>query len=533
MNKKPIMVAVIFSSWFLLLIHFNPYLLRYIGFQNNLIAKTSIVGFVLLINLFWLYGLYHIVVVLLSKFFMKRDISYISPHASNPKVALLYLTMDDFNEEAVLSCIGQDYPDFDVYILDDSTDAQIKMKINKFVEGLDTRPLLIRRPDRRAHKAGNLNYALNKIHKDYEYFAVCDADGILPNDFLKKLVPYFSPDRSLGFVQAAQRSNPEQSSVFAKNFSFITDIHWKYYVPAREKYGFLMFYGHGAVIRTDVWNEIGGFPESVTEDLVFSSIIRGRGYKGMFVPDVICYEDFPEDYARLRKRNERWMKGTTEYLLKWYPKLLVSKDVSLPEKLDLLLACGNLLMGIPFLIYLVIVGILLPLTLTYFDLHVPLTMKIFPSIKFYASWEWDFYLVMTITAIAQLLPIAFDFIKAPLKMLKHFANFTFISISTTFISSCDILSYLITKRSFFPVSGSKTIQAESSVILKMEIVLSLILGFMAIYTTNIWLFSIALTLGLDALIYRFKYEVTILNCLIYAPFIINVLIVSVIGLYIL
>ena len=116
---------------------------------------------------------------------------YISPPAPSPKVALLYLTMDDFDEEAALSCVGQEYPDFDLYILDDSADEQMKMKIDEFVKGLDTKPPVIRRPDRRAYKAGNLNYALNKIHKDYEYFAVCDADGILPTGFLKDLVPYF------------------------------------------------------------------------------------------------------------------------------------------------------------------------------------------------------------------------------------------------------------------------------------------------------------------------------------------------------
>lgn len=531
MKKQPVMFLIILGSWVLMLTHFNPYLLRYLSFQSNLMAKISILSFVVLIDLFWLYGLYHIVVSFFSMFFIKRNAKSTNSINLYPKIALLYLTMNDFNQEAALSCISQDYPDFDIYILDDSTDEEIKTKIDKFIESQPRKPIIFRRPNRIAYKAGNLNYALNKIYKDYEYFTVCDADGILPDNFLKKLIPYFSIDNSIGFVQANQRSNPKQSGVFARNFSFITDIHWKYYVPAREKYGFLMFYGHGAVIKTSAWKEAGGFPETVTEDLAFSSIIRERGYKGIFVPDVVCYEDFPEDYGRFRRRNERWIKGTTEYLLKWYPNLFMSKGVSWSEKLDILVACGNLLLALPFLIYLLIVGILLPFSLSYFDLHIPLTMKIFPSIKFYASWRWDFYLAMLLAVMAQLIPVFFECINTPLKLLKYLANFTFISISTTFVSFCNIISYCITKRSFFPVSGSKTVEAESNMIFKMEIILSLVLGYMAMHTTNIWLLSVALTFGLDILFYRARDQNMILNSLIYAPFVINILIIAVIGFY--
>ena len=527
------MFLIIFIFWFLLLAHFNPYLLSYISFQNNLIAKISIIGFVLLVDLFWLYGLYHIIIVLFSMGCKKKPSPSLTLSRLAPKVALLYLTMNDFDEEAVLSCVNQKYPNFDLFILDDSTDGQIKAKIDKFREGIDTKPLIIRRPDRKAYKAGNLNYALNMIHKDYDYFAVCDADGILPSDFLKKLVPYFSIDDSIGFVQANQRSNPKQAMEFAKNFSFLTNIHWKYYVPARDRFGFLIFYGHGGLIKISTWKEAGGFPETVTEDLAFSSIIRARGYKGIFVPDVICHEDFPKNYARFRRRNERWIKGTTEYLLKWYLGLFISKNVSLPEKLDILLASGNLLLALPFLIYLLIAGIFLPFSLSHFDLQIPLIMKVFPSIKFYASWEWDFYLVMILAATAQLIPIIIEFVKTPLKMIKYLANFTFISISTTFVSSCDILSYLITRKSFFPVSGSNVFQAESNIILRSEIILCLILGYLAVYTTNIWLLSIALTFGLDTLFYKLQHQNAVLNALIYLPFITNVLIIAVIGFYLL
>jgi len=91
MKKKPAMFLVIFGIWFLLLAHFNPYILRYVSFQKNLLAKVSIFGFVLLLNLFWLYGLYHAVIAVFAKTFKVRTPSVSGP-VLYPKIALLYLT---------------------------------------------------------------------------------------------------------------------------------------------------------------------------------------------------------------------------------------------------------------------------------------------------------------------------------------------------------------------------------------------------------------------------------------------------------
>lgn len=139
------------------------------------------------------------------------------------RVAILYLTMNDFREEAVISCLNQDYPDFDVYILDDSADMEWQSRVEQFAL-LHKRVKVIRRQNRENFKAGNLNHVLEQIHQDYEYFAVSDSDGILPRDFLKKLMPYFAWDKRIGFVQANQRWNPEQNSAFARDLGMNTDL---------------------------------------------------------------------------------------------------------------------------------------------------------------------------------------------------------------------------------------------------------------------------------------------------------------------
>ena len=60
----------------------------------------------------------------------------------------------------------------------------------------------------KAFKAGNMNHGLEHFAHE-EYFAIADADEILPRDVLKKLVPVRETDEKVGFVQANHRANPK------------------------------------------------------------------------------------------------------------------------------------------------------------------------------------------------------------------------------------------------------------------------------------------------------------------------------------
>ena len=70
-----------------------------------------------------------------------------------------------------------------------------------------------------------------------------------------------------------------------------------------------MFLGHGALLRRKCWEEVGGFPHIVSEDLGFAIEIREKGYRGRFVEDVVCYEDFPDTVRAFRIRH---MNGPAE-----------------------------------------------------------------------------------------------------------------------------------------------------------------------------------------------------------------------------
>ncbi|RKY35747.1 MAG: hypothetical protein DRP78_05205 [Candidatus Omnitrophota bacterium] len=526
--KDNLMLIIIIGVWLIIVLYFDPKILEYL-YKQSLFAKFALISFLICVNIFWFYGIYHLVIAFFSAFIVKPVLAPLTT-TNSPQVALFYLTMNDFQENAVLSCLKQDYKNFELFILDDSTDRNYQHKIDCFIQH-HPNVKLIRRLNRKNYKAGNLNNALNTLYKDYAYFAISDADGILPENFLKKLMPYFNISPKIAFVQANQRWNNTQKTEFAQNLGLNTDIHWKYYVPAKFKYGFLMFYGHGAIIKSSVWKQIHGFPDTVTEDIAFSSLLCEKGYKGTFVPDVVCLEDFPADYKAFRKRNQRWIKGTIEYLLKWYPKLLFSRNASYIEKIDMLISCGILLQSVIFVIFLIIVSIILPLSAKLFYLHIPLIVTFAPlkeltaayssGVYLYCSWSMEFFLIMLITSFAQFAPLGLRFFYQPVNVICYYANFTFICLSSCVAGFIHLVSFLFTRNSYFLATGqtNKKITVEEKIIFALEIIFAFLLIYSMIKTANVWLLTAAAALLLSPFIYKKKSGYLCLNILIYLPFI--------------
>ncbi|MCG2712816.1 MAG: glycosyltransferase [Candidatus Omnitrophica bacterium] len=541
LEKDNLMFIIIIGLWIISLLYFDPKILTYLHRNTSVISRVSVGAFIVCVNVFWLFGIYHLVIAFFSAFIYRpRNALPQIPVDQSPRAAVLYLTMNDFKEEAALSCLNQDYSAFDVYILDDSTDKEWQSKVDKFIS-MHKQAKLIRRQKREHFKAGNLNHALERIHAGYEYFAVSDSDGILPEDFLKKLIPFFALDKKIGFVQANQRWNLKQDSEFAKDLGMNTDVHWKYYVPAKDKYGFLMFYGHGAVIRSEAWKEAGGFPHSITEDIVFSSLLREKGYYGIFISDVVCLEDFPQDYKSFRIRNERWLKGTTEYLYKWYPGLLCSNKVSWFEKLDVLISAGVLLQPFVFVLFLLLVSIILPLTAKFFGLHIPLVATFAPlaevvaaylsGMYIHTSWTMDFFLIMLVSAFAQFSALMWSIIKDPIKVTRYMGSFLFLCLSSSMASFVNILTIIITGKSRFLVTGVKEKKdtMEHKIIYCFEITLCAFLIFSTFTTGNLWLITVAISVLLNPFVYKAKWDDPVLSAAIYLPFILILAIVLMIA----
>ncbi len=472
-DPKPTMYIFVIGGWLLALIWFQPRLWALTTMAYDLPSYITIVLFIVFIDFAWLYGMYNVGVILFALihryFFFKPEVAIsLRPMQTYPRVAILYTTCNDFVEASVESCIHQDYPNYHVYILDDSSDEACKQDINQFAAKYKDLVSVVRRPDRKAFKAGNLNHGLTH-HAHEKYFAIADADEVLPTDFLRKLVPVIESDDKCGFVQANHRVNPHQQNELSKSLGVGIDIHWKYYQPLRNDYGFVMFLGHGALLRRECWEKIGGFPDIVSEDLGFAIEARELGYRGRFVSSVVCYEDFPETVRAFRVRHMKWTRGTSEFLAKKFSWLIKAKNITWTEKLDILFPTLNLPLTLIYFIFMVIANLMIPI---FFGVRQDLTFEfvgntwVLPIYSLQAGFQSiytiDFFLITILTFFAPVLCFIIGLIHRPLKMIKFISHSTAMYAALGPLSSIGVLAYLISGKAIFLVTGDKNKQNKDS-----------------------------------------------------------------------
>lgn len=465
MKKSPAIFSLISSAWLLCVLFYNPRLIALCFGSGPFAAKLFLILFTIILDFFWFYLFFHAIIILFSYFHSAKEFSKLSKTSvpnSLPLVALLYTTCNDFQEQAINSHLGQDYPSYHVFILDDSTEAYYQKKIDKAALYHSDKISVIRRNNRNGFKAGNLNHALKVIGNQYSYFSVSDSDTILPPNYISALLPYVT-DPQIAYAQSAQISNPGQVSLFARCMGINTDIHFNHYAVTKNKYGFVMWYGHGALMRRDIWESLGGFPEIVTEDLAYSMEIRAAGFEGVFVPAVKCYEDFPPTYQQYRKRSEKWIRGTTECLLKYFPIFFRCRHIPWFEKFDVLVSALSLLSSLPFLFLLLLSGIALPLFFPQFEflgpmfrlpaaLDIPL-FSIAGKLRFNIFWTWDLFFLFLASIIVPLLPAFFDYWQHSKRIIRYLAVYIFCYFSMQAASAFHLLTVLFTGKAVFSVTG--------------------------------------------------------------------------------
>lgn len=273
------------------------------------------------------------------------------------KVLLLYCTCNDFNENALYESSKQNYQNIKVVILDDSSKDDFKTRIDNYAQSHDVE--VIRRQNRTGFKAGNLNYYLKNVNSDdYDYIVVLDSDERIPNNFVSKMLTYFEKDQQIGAVQATHIAT-KGTNVFQNMLGMCVKSNGKICQIMKNFYGSSSLFGHGMMISKECYKKVDGFPEVVAEDIAISVKIRNSGLKIVFAPNIVCEEEFPNNYLALKKRQCKWTQGNVEYMKnynreinrsnnKWYEKLdlkLSHYSLAIIPILSLLLAVNSIGLG--------------------------------------------------------------------------------------------------------------------------------------------------------------------------------------------
>ena len=152
-QKSSIMYICIFSLWIFWMLLFDPRLFRLFLQTEGFIPAVTILLFSFCLNIFWLFGSYYLMLAIFTLFSIISPKTNLPPLKEFPPVAILYVTMHDFQEEAALSCVKQDYPASQVFILDDSLDEKFKIRVDNFAKLYPRKVTVIRRSNRKGFKA--------------------------------------------------------------------------------------------------------------------------------------------------------------------------------------------------------------------------------------------------------------------------------------------------------------------------------------------------------------------------------------------
>jgi cellulose synthase/poly-beta-1,6-N-acetylglucosamine synthase-like glycosyltransferase len=322
-------------------------------------SKSSVFGALLVISslfvfYFWLNGVKDLVYTFY--YYLSRKGLPIPAYTLGriPKIVMVYATCDDFSEESLQRSLSQEYENYTVVILDDSSQVEYKSRVDQFASEYELR--VVRRDNNEGFKAGNLNNFLKSA--EFDYFVILDSDEIIPPNFIKRCLDYFYHYRNVGIVQANHIATRNQN-LFQKIFSVGIDSHWVTYQTVKNGNGFLSLLGHGALVSRECYEAAGGFPHLVAEDLAFSIEARNAGYFVAFADDVVCEEEFPVSYLAFKKRHTKWTQGNMEFIKRYTGKIARSK-MTWFEKLDIFVFTYNLPLTALFSTYVIIHVMILP-----------------------------------------------------------------------------------------------------------------------------------------------------------------------------
>ncbi len=188
-------------------------------------------------------------------------------------------------------------------------------------------------------KAGNLNNGL--AHTDAEFILELDADHIPLPWFIERTLGYFD-DPELAFVQTPQTFYNRETFLFRHHktkpkFWFEQRMFYDTIQPAKNQWNAAFFVGTSAMLRRKALDSIGGFATgTATEDIHTAARLHARGWKSLFVPEVLAYGLEAENYKEFYKQRRRWAAGSLGLLLRSPDSPLWAKGFTHAQRLNYL-----------------------------------------------------------------------------------------------------------------------------------------------------------------------------------------------------
>lgn len=270
---------------------------------------------------------------------IKRKVVPLTKEIGTPTITI---QLPIYNEKYVAKRLvdavcALDYPKdkMVIMVLDDSDDDTVELLfdvVTKYKkEGFQIEH--IRRGTRKGYKAGALKYAMEIT--DTEFVAIFDADFIPPNWFLKKAMPHFVKS-NIGLVQCRWGHVNENYSAITQAQALSLDFHFLIEQKAKSNSNlFMNFNGTAGIWRSDCIADAGGWhTATLVEDLDLSYRAQMKGWKCIFLPNIVVDAELPVQMNAAKRQQFRWAKGSIQCAIKLLADIALKRKISVEAKIQ-------------------------------------------------------------------------------------------------------------------------------------------------------------------------------------------------------
>ena len=222
-----------------------------------------------------------------------------------------------------------------IMVLDDSDDNTVE-QVAELVQNYKSRGfdiVHVRRGTRQGYKAGALKHAMK--YTESEFVAIFDADFIPPKWYLKRAIPYFAKP-NIGFVQCRWGHVNENYSALTQAQALSLDFHFLIEQRAKSNsHLFMNFNGTAGIWRKKCIEDSGGWhTATLVEDLDLSYRAQMKGWKCLFLPDIVVNAELPVQVNGAKRQQFRWAKGSIQCAIKLLGSILVKRKITIDAKLQ-------------------------------------------------------------------------------------------------------------------------------------------------------------------------------------------------------
>ena len=163
-------------------------------------------------------------------------------------------------------------------------------------------------------KAAALNSGLDAA--SHNLICTIDGDSRLRSDSLREIVERFlsDPPGTMAVAGAVLVRNSRATLITAAQ-------EWDYFhgISAVKRmqslyHGTLVAQGAFSLYRKEALEIVGGWPDSVGEDIVMTWAMLERGYRIGYAEDAIVFTDAPTTFRQFYQQRKRWSRGLIEAL---------------------------------------------------------------------------------------------------------------------------------------------------------------------------------------------------------------------------